>query len=79
MDQYACIIMFLIFIQIILDMERVLQTERLQATVRNSWLKVWTPQIWLQLICDTKKTSLLMSTLDFDEGIKLYIFKVLTM
>lgn len=49
-------------------MQRILQVDRLETSVRESWVKVWAPQIWKQI--HEKKRQFLSNIFDItNEGI----------
>ena len=47
-----------------LEMQRLLQTERLQQSVRDSWVKVWTPKIINQASVEKSKTRKLVIVME---------------
>ena len=60
--------------QLYLDMERILQAEKLQAASRECWSKTWAPRIIAQAHLERSKCKKLCLVLDqvLDEGVYKY-------
>ena len=61
-------------LQLILDMQHLIQTERLRPTVHDSWKKLWAPNIIKQAAVEKAKSRKLATIFDnfVDEGTGFY-------